>query len=91
MLIAVGPNKLAINQYFLKIDKNLMLLETKDITEAVDHLFKAHFVFHVEYDTDLQNFWILLQHYFYKIASKRTNKIIETFTKIENAKKDLSI
>jgi len=90
LLIAVGLNKLTTNQYFLKID-NLILLETKDITEVVDYLFKAHFVFHIEYDTDFKNFWMLLQHYFYKIASKRTNKIIEIFIKIKNAKKDLSI
>lgn len=45
-------------------------------------------MFHIEYDGDLQNFWILIQHYFYKISSKCTNKVIETFTKIESARKE---
>lgn len=87
-LIAVGPNKLAIEQYFLKIDKHLILLQTRDIIKAIDYLFKAHYAFHIEYDGDLHNFWILIQHYFYKISSKCTNKIIETFTKIECAKRE---
>ncbi|XP_067206229.1 uncharacterized protein [Linepithema humile] len=87
-LIAVGPNKLAIDQYFLKIDKNLILLPTKDIIKAVDYLFKAHYVFHIKYDVDLQNFWMLIQHYFYKISSKCTNKVVETFTKIESTRKE---
>lgn len=86
-LIAVGPNKLAIDQYFLKIDKHLILLETKDVIKAFDYLFKAHYAFHIEYDEDLKNFWTLIQHYFYKISSKCTNKVIETFIKIENTQK----
>jgi len=85
-LIAVGPNKLAIDQYFLKVDTNLILLPTTDIIKAIDYLFKAHFVFHTEYDGDLKNFWILIQHYFYKISSNCSNKVIETYTKIEIAR-----
>ncbi|KAL6265771.1 hypothetical protein P5V15_002582 [Pogonomyrmex californicus] len=76
-LIAVGPNKLAIDQYFLKIDKHLILLPTKDIIKAIDYLFKAHYVFHTEYNGDLKNFWTLIQHYFYKISSNCSNKVIE--------------
>ena len=55
-LIAVGPNKLVIEQYFLKIDKHLILLQTRDIIKAIDYLFKAHYAFHIKYDGVLQNF-----------------------------------
>lgn len=90
-LIAVGPNKSAIDQYFLAIDTSFLLLPVKDVLGAVDFLFKAYHVFHTEYDKDLQNFWIYLQHYFYKIPSKCTPLIISVNTKIEVAKANSAI
>ncbi|XP_036141504.1 uncharacterized protein LOC118647448 isoform X2 [Monomorium pharaonis] len=66
-LVVVGPNKIAFEQCFLEIDKKFILLPTNDIIKSIDYLFKAHYVFHVEFENDLKNFWIFLQHYYYKI------------------------
>lgn len=85
-LIIVGPNKVAPEQYFLEVDRKLILLSTDDTIKAIDYLFKAYYVFHLEFDNDLKNFWIFLQHYFYKITSKCTNKVIEIHTKLEVTK-----
>ncbi|XP_071554010.1 uncharacterized protein [Temnothorax nylanderi] len=84
-LILVGPNKIAPEQCFLEIDKKFILLPTNNIIKSIDYLFKAHYVFHVEFENDLKNFLIFLQHYFYKIPSKCTSKLIEVHTKFEAA------
>lgn len=88
-IVAVGPNKIAPEQYFLEVDKKFLLLPTNDIIKLIDYLFKAHYVFHLEFDNDLKNFWIFLQHYFYTIPSKCTSKLIEVHIKLEVTKNKL--
>lgn len=89
-IIVVGPNKVAPKQYFLEVDKKFILLPTNDIIKSIDYLFKAHYAFHVEFENDLKNFWVFLQHYFYTIPSKCTSKLIEVHTKLEVTKNKLS-
>lgn len=89
-IIVVGPNKVAPEQYFLEVDKKFILLPTNDIIKSIDYLFKAHYAFHVEFENDLKNFWVFLQHYFYIIPSKCTSKLIEVHTKLEVTKNKLS-
>ncbi|XP_074107790.1 uncharacterized protein LOC141533033 [Cotesia typhae] len=72
-LLAVGLNKSAISQYHISIDNHCISLKVKSIVEAIDALFKAHYVFNVKFDVDLKNFWIFMQHNFYGISSQCTN------------------
>ncbi|KAH0564077.1 hypothetical protein KQX54_009045 [Cotesia glomerata] len=85
-LLAVGPNKNTISQYHISIDNNCISLKVKDIVEAIDLLFKAHYVFNVKFDPDLKNFWVFIQHNFFGIPSTCTNQMIEFYSNLEAAK-----
>ncbi|XP_044005499.1 uncharacterized protein LOC122850413 [Aphidius gifuensis] len=78
-LIAIGPSKRAIHQYYIEIDNKFILLQTINVVEAISYLFKAHYVFHVDFHSDLKNFWTFLQNYFFKIKSNCTTSANETF------------
>ncbi|XP_057333586.1 uncharacterized protein LOC130672839 [Microplitis mediator] len=82
-LIAVGSSKLSVTQFFLRIDNHHISLNLSNILEAIDFLFKAYYVFNVEFDPDLLNFWIFIQNFLYGISSKCTNKVQDFYTKLE--------
>ncbi|KAK0157299.1 hypothetical protein PV328_011057 [Microctonus aethiopoides] len=67
-IIAVGPNKQAVNQFYIEIDKTFILLPVNDMLRATDYLFKAQYAFNTEFDADLKNFWIFIQNYIYGIS-----------------------
>ncbi|KAH0561295.1 hypothetical protein KQX54_016093 [Cotesia glomerata] len=85
-LITVGVNKTSLSQFHIKIDNHCISLKAKNTIEAVDYLFKAHYVFNVEFDSDLKIFWIFLQNYFCSIHSKFTNQMVDIYTKLEASK-----
>lgn len=82
----MGPNKQAVNQFYIEVDKTFILLPVNDMLRATDYLFKAQYAFNTEFDADLKNFWIFIQNYMYGISSKCTNRIIEVSTKISALK-----
>ena len=59
-LIAIG-SKASIQQIILKIEDYGFPLATNNMTEAVDYLFKSHYVFNLEYSASLMNFFVFLQ------------------------------
>lgn len=82
----MGSSKSVISQYHISIDYHCISLKVKNIIEAIDSLFKAHYVFNVEFDLELKNFWIFIQHYFYGISSHYTNQMKDFNSKLEAAK-----
>lgn len=86
VLLAVGPVKSTILQYFIQIGGKL--LPTKNnITpvEAFDYLYKAHIAFECNYDWELKSFYEFLQYFVYGrkegiILSTRQIEISKIFT-----------
>ena len=54
-LLAVGPEK-EPSQFFLVLDR-IAVPAGLHLVQALDSLFKAHYVFNVEYSLTLQPFW----------------------------------
>uniref|UniRef100_A0AAV2J548 Uncharacterized protein n=1 Tax=Knipowitschia caucasica TaxID=637954 RepID=A0AAV2J548_KNICA len=53
-LLAVGRQKRKIDNFYVSIDKHLLPCQATRSIGAFDELFKAHFVFNVSYDAELQ-------------------------------------
>lgn len=67
ILIAVGPVKKTILQYFLKIDGQLLPTKNNCTSiEAFDYLYKAHTVFDCSYDWELRTFYDFIQYFIYE-------------------------
>ncbi|XP_067207256.1 uncharacterized protein [Linepithema humile] len=84
-LVAVGSTKAAVAQYFLNVDNKFILLHAQNFVKAFDILFKSHFVFHTEYDSNLVSFYRFIETYFYKINNGPvTPRIREVYTLLRN-------
>lgn len=67
VIVAVGPVKKTILQYFLKIDGQLLpMKENCSSIEAFDNLYKAHTVFNCSYDWELKTFYDFLRYFIYE-------------------------
>ena len=62
----------APSQIFVIVDKEALPCENEDITVAVDRLFKLHYVFNLEYASELRSFYSFLECFVYDIAMKNT-------------------
>lgn len=86
-LIAIGPNRSAIAQYYISVDgKTLPIEKNSSFINALDILFKCHFVLNVKFDSFLKSFWEYLEYEVYKIStnSNFTPKMREFRTRILN-------
>lgn len=72
-LVAEGSRKNAISRYYVCVDTRKIPIETRTPQGAFDTLFKAHFVFHTKFDSNLLNFYEFLQAYYYKIPREDRN------------------
>ncbi|XP_046587774.1 uncharacterized protein LOC124292951 [Neodiprion lecontei] len=68
-LLAVGPNKAAISSYFIAVEKKVLPIDATDSSAAFDTLFKCHFVFNTNFDTNLSMYYNFLQEFYYKMES----------------------
>nr|XP_054755246.1 uncharacterized protein LOC129261213 [Lytechinus pictus] len=67
-LLGVG-NKRSPSQFFVIIDKQAIQCSTgPDITQAVDVMFKLHYIFNLHYAAELKSFYAFLEHYVYGIG-----------------------
>lgn len=53
-------------------DRLLLPISAKNSAEAIDTLFKSHFVIGTQYDTNLIGLWKFLQVYLYKLHVEST-------------------
>ncbi|OXA37683.1 hypothetical protein Fcan01_27540 [Folsomia candida] len=72
-LICLGEDKKNLVSFFLVVDKILLPIDATNSTEAIDRLFKSHYVFSAEYDKNLQGVWKFLQVFIYKIDVDKTD------------------
>lgn len=67
ILIAVGPVKKTILQFYLKVGGQLLpLKENCSSIEAFDCLYKAHSVFNCTFDWELKTFFDFLSYFIYE-------------------------
>lgn len=65
-IIGIGDTKNKIHQFMIVLDGNLIPLSTKcNILDAIDYVFKLHFIFEIKYDHNLRLFWVFIQKYIY--------------------------
>lgn len=60
-------------------------IEATTSTEAIDTLFKTHYVFAAEYDKNLVGLWKFIQVYIYQLDVTTTNlprKVKEVFAQL---------
>jgi len=61
-----------MNSFFIICDRTILPIAAVSSTEAIDKLFKAHFVLATEYDTNLLALWKFIQVYIYKLEVDNT-------------------
>lgn len=84
-ILGVGTSKSSIDQYLVVVDGQLIPLPgNKTFLNAIDFVFKLHFIFNIEYDHNLRLFWKFIQNYIYKINCRVTSTTKEVFCKLEN-------
>nr|XP_055035025.1 uncharacterized protein LOC129422902 [Misgurnus anguillicaudatus]XP_055035026.1 uncharacterized protein LOC129422902 [Misgurnus anguillicaudatus] len=66
-LLAGGPQKNAVHQYFIILDQHAIPCKSTSSLGAFDELFKAHFVFGTNYNTMLHNMYTFIQTTVYNI------------------------
>ncbi|XP_030588577.1 uncharacterized protein LOC115782519 isoform X1 [Archocentrus centrarchus] len=60
-LLCVGENKSSIQRYYIIIDHKAVPCKAQTSLAAFDELFKAHFIFSVNYHESLYNFYTFIQ------------------------------
>ncbi|GAB0090977.1 hypothetical protein DMENIID0001_057650 [Sergentomyia squamirostris] len=68
-MFAMGSNKKAVSNYYAKIDQRIFLLSS-NYFEALDWVFKCHYVFHIHFKPDHNHFFIFMAKYFYKMSEE---------------------
>lgn len=66
-LLAVGPQKDSIHQFFIILDQHAIPCKSTSSLGAFDELFKAHYVFGTSYNTMLHNMYTFIQTTVYNI------------------------
>ena len=76
-LLAVGQLKKPV-QYLLILDKIVVLCGT-NIIEAIDKLFKAHYVFNVHYLPAVLQLWDIMAAFIYDVTELKNSKTSSNF------------
>ncbi|XP_055712441.1 uncharacterized protein LOC129807292 [Phlebotomus papatasi] len=70
-IIAQGNTRSDIRKFYVSLDESLIV--TNDtFLDALDIMFKMHFVFDLEYEASLRNFFRYIQNYVFKIKGNET-------------------
>lgn len=84
-LVCIGSTSANIDSYFIVCDRTILPLNAKTSTEAIDSLFKCHYVVGTEYDKNLMGLWKFVQVYIYKLDVPNTilpRKVKEVFSQL---------
>jgi hypothetical protein len=84
-LVCIGTTSEKIDSYFIVCDRTILPIEAKTSTEAIDSLFKCHYVIGTEYDKSLVGLWKFIQVYIYKLKKNNTvlpRKVKEIFSQL---------
>lgn len=85
-LIATGPNRLAISQFYIVIDGKIIPLPVNfNFVKSFDILFKTFYVLNIEFSNSLKNLFNFLALYIYKISKEKPSiRLREINLKFEN-------
>ncbi|XP_035700772.1 uncharacterized protein LOC118437467 [Folsomia candida] len=72
-LVCLGVDKKNLSSFFIACDGQLLPIASKNSTEAIDILFKSHYVFGTEYDISLRGLWKFIQVYIYGLETDAEN------------------
>ncbi|OXA54642.1 hypothetical protein Fcan01_11300 [Folsomia candida] len=84
-LVYLGDNKKDITSFFIVCDRKIMPIAAVNTVQAIDCLFKSHYVFATEYDKNLSGFWKFIQVYLYKLDVETTRlprKVKEVYSQL---------
>lgn len=79
-LLGVGEKKSSIQRYYVIIDHKAIPCKAQTSLAAFDELFKAHFIFSVNYHESLYNFYTFIQTTVFNIdigKAKETPRVKE--------------
>lgn len=66
VLVAVGPAKKTILQFYVKVDGRMIPIKTNCTSiEAFDRLYQSYVVFNCEFDWEVKTFFDFLQYFVY--------------------------
>ena len=86
-LVCIGDTPSNISSYFIVCDRMILPIDAKDSTEAIDSLFKCHYVVGTEYDKNLVGLWKFIQVFIYKLEVSATTlprKVKEVFAQFSS-------
>ncbi|XP_041467024.1 uncharacterized protein LOC121417400 [Lytechinus variegatus] len=66
-LLRIGDGFTSPSTFFIIVDGKAVPCES-DATQAVDALFKSHYIFNIEYADELKGFYAFLEHFVYGIG-----------------------
>lgn len=66
-LVCIGDTPSSLSTYFIVCDRHIIPIDSKNSSEAIDTLFKCHYVLGTEYDKNLVGVWKFIQVYIYKL------------------------
>lgn len=66
-LVCLGDTTKDLNSFFIICDRRILPIAALNTTQAIDTVFKAHYVFATEYDKSLSGIWKFIQVYVYKL------------------------
>lgn len=89
-LLAVGPRKDNILNYYIAVDGKLIPTDALTADAAFDVLFKTHFVLDTQFDGNMKSFYEFMHVYFYNMEPAKiqfTPRMREVRTWLSNANK----
>ena len=85
-LLAGGTTRCDVTAYYVVIDHQALPSGAHDPVGALDALFKAHYIFGLEYSAHLQNFWTFIQTTWFNIdvdTTRESPRVREVRSKLQ--------
>lgn len=73
-LLATGTTEAQVHNFYIVLDRKLLLCQSYTSLGAFDELFKSHFVFGLKYDDALSSLYTFLQTTVYNIDVSSTEE-----------------
>ncbi|OXA54544.1 hypothetical protein Fcan01_11462 [Folsomia candida] len=83
-LIVLGEDHSNLTSFYIICDRILLPINARTSTEAIDSLFKAHYVIGTEYDKNLTGIWKFIQVHIFQLetTTQLSRKVKQVFQQI---------
>lgn len=71
-LVCIGDSSANLDSFFIVCDRLVIPLDCDNSTNAIDLLFKTHYVLGTEYDSNLSGLWKFIQVFIYELEADTT-------------------